>query len=137
MIDYAYLYAQAKLARSFSYCPYSHFAVGAALLCADGSVYLGCNVENASFGAGNCAERVAISKAVSDGKRDYLAIAILGGKEGQAPQFCPPCGICRQFMTEFCDHNAFEVVLYHEDGAPEVHHLSDLLPLQFTSTDLE
>ena len=97
------LVERAKEARKSAYCPYSGFAVGAALLCADGSVYAGCNIENAGFTATCCAERTAFFRAVNDGKRAFKAIAIVGGKAGQEPQeLCAPCGVCRQVMAEFC-----------------------------------
>lgn len=83
--------------REKSYSPYSHFAVGAALLCTDGTIYEGCNVENASYGLTNCAERTAIFKAVSEGKTDFTALAVIG----QGPEPCSPCGACRQVMAEF------------------------------------
>lgn len=89
-------------ARSMAYAPYSHFLVGAALLTADDRIYQGGNIENASYGATNCAERTAFFKAVSDGVRDFKAIAIAGGREGSEPEdYCYPCGICRQVMQEF------------------------------------
>lgn len=103
-------------ARKFAYTPYSHFQVGAALLTKSGRVYTGCNIENASFGATNCAERTAFFKAVSEGEKRFSAIAIVGGKEGEKPgEFCPPCGICRQVMMEFCNPKKFRIIL--EDGA--------------------
>lgn len=93
---------RAKEARKNAYTPYSGFAVGAALLCKDGSVYAGCNIENAGFTATCCAERTAFFRAVNDGKRQFSAIAIAGGKAGEEPtQFCAPCGVCRQVMAEF------------------------------------
>ena len=94
----------AKEARTHAYVPYSGYAVGAALLCADGTVYQGCNIENASYSPTVCAERVAVFKAVYDGRRDFAAIAVVGGPEGgPAETFCAPCGVCRQVMVEFCD----------------------------------
>ena len=85
--------------RAYSYVPYSHFHVGAALLCEDGTVYGGCNIENAAYTPTNCAERTAFFKAVSEGKRSFLAIAIAGGPEGaEKLDYCPPCGVCRQVM---------------------------------------
>ena len=95
------LIRQAMEARKNSYSPYSGFQVGAALLCEDGTVYTGCNVENAAYGPTNCAERTAVFKAVSEGKREFKRIAIVGGHEGEsvAPT---PCGVCRQVLSEFC-----------------------------------
>ena len=114
----------AEQARKKAYAPYSGFRVGAALLCADGSVYLGCNIENASFSPTCCAERVAVFKAVSDGKRDFCAIAIAGGKE-DAKNACYPCGVCRQVMSEFCSES-FKIVT--ADGETT---LGNLLPKSF------
>ena len=97
--------------RAYSYVPYSHFHVGAALLCEDGTVYGGCNIENAAYTPTNCAERTAFFKAVSEGKRSFLAIAIAGGPEGaEKLDYCPPCGVCRQVMREFCGAD-FEILL--------------------------
>ena len=129
------LFQQAVAARRNSYIPYSHFAVGACLLTTDGTMFVGCNVENASYGGTICAERVAFCQALAQGYRDFEAIAIVGGK-GDDLQFCPPCGICRQFMTEFCDPDRFKVVLYLPDGTPKVYTLAQLLPLQFTDKDV-
>ena len=91
----------------FAYAPYSHFKVGAALLTEDGEVYTGCNIENAAFGPGNCAERTAIFKAVSEGKRDFLAICIVNENQDGGHDFCPPCGVCRQVMAELYTGRAF------------------------------
>ena len=117
-------------ARKYSYAPYSEFHVGAALLTKNGKVYKGCNIENASFGATNCAERTAIFKAVSEGEGDFEAIAIVGGKDGKELELCPPCGICRQVMTEFCNLDTFRIVLgdEHEERS---YTLTELLPLTF------
>lgn len=116
--------------RERSYAPYSHFHVGAALLCADGRVFTGCNVENASYGATICAERTALVKAVSEGAREFTAIAIAGGLEGVITEAAPPCGICRQFMSEFCSPD-FIVLLALPGGEYEKHTLGELLPLSF------
>ena len=122
------LVQRAKEARKKAYCPYSGFAVGAALLCADGSVYDGCNIENAGFTATCCAERTAFFRAVNDGKRDFKAIAIAGGRAGEEPTgICAPCGVCRQVMAEFCGPG-FEILL--TDGhSLQVQTLEELLPL--------
>lgn len=130
------LLERAKEARKNAYCPYSGFAVGAALLCADGSVYAGCNIENAGFTATCCAERTAFFRAVNDGKRAFKAIAVVGGKAGQEPQeLCAPCGVCRQVMAEFCAPG-FEILL--TDGKTlQVATLEELLPLAFGPKDLE
>jgi cytidine deaminase len=119
----------AKDAMERAYSPYSNYKVGAALLCKDGSVYTGCNVENASFSATNCAERTAFFKAVSEGKREFSAIAICGGKGGVLEGLFPPCGVCRQVMREFCDDN-FEIHLLAKEGI-ETYTLGELLPVSF------
>ena len=124
----------AEAARERAYAPYSDFLVGAALLGKSGKVYLGCNVENAGYSATNCAERTAFFKAISDGEREFQAIAIVGGKRGEKPGFCAPCGICRQVMAEFCD-GEFPVVLGSADKY-EIHKLSSLLPLAFNADSL-
>ena len=99
-------------AREFSYSPYSNFCVGAALLTSDGEIIVGTNAENASFGGTICAERSAFCTAISSGKREFAAIAIVGAKRGESvSSFCPPCGLCRQFMSEFCSAD-FSVLLY-------------------------
>lgn len=126
------LLALAHQARERAYAPYSNFLVGAALLCANGKVFLGCNVENASYGVSNCAERTAFFKAISEGESEFSKIAIVGGPRGAtADQPCYPCGICRQVMYEFCDLDGFQILL--EDGAHAVLQVSlrELLPLAF------
>ena len=118
----------ARKARENAYCPYSKFAVGAALLCKDGSIYTGCNVENGAYPLGLCAERTAFVKAISDGRKrgDFKAIAICGDTvESPGTSPTPPCGACRQVMAEFCDGD-FEILL--TDGT---HTLDELLPLRF------
>ena len=92
----------AEQASRNAYVPYSHFAVGAALECRDGTGFTGCNIENAAYGPSNCAERTAFFKAVSEGEREFSAIAVVGGKDGDAADIFPPCGVCRQVMQEFC-----------------------------------
>lgn len=117
--------------RERSYVPYSHFAVGAGLLTEDGKIYGGCNIENASFGATVCAERTAIFKAVSEGSRKLRALAIAGGKEGLPPDdYCPPCGICRQVMTEFMGDD-FEIFLVRGPGDWHRYTMDEILPLRF------
>ena len=118
-------------AREQAYCPYSGYAVGAALLDTDGRVWTGCNVENASYGATNCAERTAFFKAVSEGVTSFEKIAIAGGPAGTAPAApASPCGICRQVMAEFCPED-FTVLLQQEDGGISSHRLGNLLPHSF------
>ena len=120
----------AKKAMLGAYAPYSGYWVGAALLCSDGTVYTGCNIENASYTPTVCAERTAFFKAVSDGKREFSAIAICGGKEGNITGFFPPCGVCRQVMREFCKDD-FTVYLIG-DGEVKTRTLAQLLPDSFS-----
>ena len=120
----------AKQAASNAYSPYSGFKVGAALLCANGNIYTGCNIENSAFSPTVCAERVAFFKAISEGVTDFVAIAIVGGKEDIGSEICYPCGVCRQVMTEFCNADGFRIILPHKDGVTELL-LKDLLPHGF------
>lgn len=124
MKSYKDLYKMAEAARKNAYAPFSGFTVGAALLCTDGSIFTGCNIENSSFSLTCCAERTAFFKAVSEGSRDFEAIAIAGGKES-ADSPCFPCGSCRQVMSEFCSGD-FKIVLYNR-----ILTLKELLPYQF------
>lgn len=122
--------------QNFSYVPYSHFHVGAALLTKDGKVFTGCNVENAAYGPSNCAERTAIFKAVSEGYKDFEAIAIVGGPEDKdgkptIQDFCPPCGVCRQVMSEFCKKD-FRIILAKSPAEQKIFTLGDLLPESFS-----
>ncbi|MBR5713064.1 MAG: cytidine deaminase [Lachnospiraceae bacterium] len=128
------LFAEALKARDNSYSPYSGFAVGAALLARDGKVYRGCNIENSSYGATICAERSAVCAAVSAGctKGDFKAIAIAGGPKDGKTIPCPPCGICRQVLSEFADPETFSVVLESESGELAEVLLSELLPHVFS-----
>ena len=122
-------------ARKKAYAPYSGFYVGAALLGKSGKVYTGCNVENAAYTPTNCAERTAVFKAVSEGEREFSAIAIVGGMGEEMSDFCAPCGICRQVLAEFCDAD-FPIVL----GTPEKYQaytLAELLPFSFGKADLK
>ncbi len=122
-------------ARKMAYAPYSGFRVGAALLGKSGKVYTGCNVENAGYSPTNCAERTALFKAVSEGEREFLSIAIVGGRYENIADFCAPCGVCRQALAEFCDGD-FRVIL----GAPEnlqVFSFAELLPFAFGKNDLK
>ena len=130
------LIAQALAARENSYCPYSGFAVGAALLCADGTVYTGCNIECASLSPGNCAERTAFFRAVNDGRRQFTAIAVAGAPKCQQPDsFCSPCGVCRQVMREFCGPD-FEIIM--TDGSHiKAMTLDELLPMAFGPDNLK
>ncbi|MEE1314325.1 MAG: cytidine deaminase [Faecalimonas sp.] len=123
------LMSKAKEAMQKAYSPYSGYKVGAALLCKGGAIYTGCNIENASYSATNCAERTAIFKAISEGEKEFEAIAICGGKEGVISGAFPPCGVCRQVMREFCD-DTFLVHIATADGM-ESYTLKDLLPMSF------
>lgn len=124
--------------RNFSYVPYSHFAVGAALLTQDGKVYTGCNIENAAYTPTNCAERTAFFKAVSEGEKNFSAIAIAGGPQNaEKLEFCPPCGVCRQVMMEFCDDETFQVILAKSETDYKVFTLKEILPFGFGPKDLE
>ncbi len=114
-----------------AYCPYSHFPVGAALECGDGTVFTGCNVENAAYGVAICAERTAMTKAVSEGHRDFVRIAIAGKSEN----FCVPCGICRQMMMEFAPD--MEVICLNNKGETKSFRLRELLPYGFDQSWLE
>lgn len=131
MADYSEIIRAALEMRETSYCNYSSFAVGAGLLTKDGEIYKGCNIENGAFSPTICAERVAIFKAVSEGVRDFDAIAIAGGVAGEAPSdYCPPCGVCRQVMTEFCDGD-FKVILVKSESEYKIFTLSEIMPLAF------
>ena len=126
--------ASAVAAREYSYSPYSGYRVGAALLGKSGKVYTGCNVENAGYTPTNCAERTAVFKAVSEGEREFSAIAVIGGMGETVDPACAPCGVCRQVLAEFCSPD-LPVIL----GTPEVWRvvtLGELLPLAFTKENL-
>ncbi len=125
------LMKRAKAARERAYAPYSGFFVGAALLCEDGTVYEGCNVENAAYSPTCCAERVALFSAVSGGHRRFSAIALTGGKEAEPTPMVTPCGVCRQVFAEFCDPD-LAVILVGENGEPKTMTLGALLPLGFS-----
>ncbi len=129
-MDAKKLIALAIEAMGKAYVPYSGYRVGAALLCADGTVYQGCNIENAAYGPTNCAERTAFFKAVYDGHRDFTAIAVCGGKDGVITGAFPPCGVCRQVMREFCGD---DFIIYMVGGADtyETVTLAQLLPHSF------
>lgn len=133
-----HLINEAFAARGMAYTPYSHFQVGAALLTADGRIYRGCNIENAAYTPTNCAERTAFFKAISEGEREFTAIAIVGGAE-DATEFdwCAPCGVCRQVMEEFCDERTFEIVLARSAEEYEVYTLGELLPKGFGPHNLQ
>lgn len=119
-----------------AYCPYSNFAVGAALQAENGDIYTGCNIENISFSPTCCAERTAFFKAVSEGARAFRRIAIVGGKKGEKREQTTPCGVCLQVMLEFCDPEMFEVILAVSEKEYEVRRLAELLPYGFRPVEL-
>ena len=122
----------------FSYTPYSHFKVGAALLAADGTIYTGCNIENAAYTPTNCAERTAFFKAISEGEKEFEMIAIVGGPAKSArTDYCPPCGVCRQVMAEFCDPKAFRVLMARTETDYRECSLEEVLPFGFTKEELQ
>jgi len=130
------LIERALKARENSYCPYSNYAVGACLEAEDGSLYDGCNVENASYGATNCAERTAVFKAVSEGKKRFVRIAIAGGVKGQNPKdYAYPCGVCRQVLNEFAD-SSMEIIVAVSTEIYEIKTLGELLPDAFGPNNL-
>ena len=119
-----------------SYVPYSHFHVAAALLCKDGTVYTGFNIENASYSPTICAERSAFVRAVNDGKREFEAIVICGGKDGVPTDYCSPCGVCRQVMREFCNPESFRIILAKSSEEYREFTLEQLLPMGFGPENL-
>ena len=123
-------------AREKSYSPYSGFAVGAALLCKNGKVFTGCNIDNSGYSATNCAERTAFFKAVSEGEKEFEKIAVVGGNaEDKTPaDYCSPCGVCRQVMREFCDAD-FEILIAKSETEYKSVTLADLLPMSFDKRD--
>lgn len=136
-VDNIQLLSEAKEARNKAYAPYSNHKVGAALLTKSGKVYHGCNIENAGFTPTVCAERTAFFKAIYDGERDFEKIAVVGGiGDEKADQLCAPCGVCRQVMMEFCDPNAFRIVMANGKGACVELLLKDLLPYGFGPSNL-
>ncbi|MCR5309956.1 MAG: cytidine deaminase [Lachnospiraceae bacterium] len=131
------LIREAFRARERSYCPYSGFAVGAALLCKNGRVYLGCNIENAAFSPTNCAERTAIFKAVSEGDTEFSRIAIVGGDVSKPVDgYAYPCGVCRQVMMEFCNPDTFEIIVAKSVDDFSIFTLKELFPKGFGPDNL-
>ena len=128
------LVSMALDAMQHAYAPYSGYKVGAALLCKDGSVVCGANIENAAYGPSNCAERTAIFTAVFEGKRDFAAIAVVGGKDGVASDYFPPCGVCRQVMLEFCEPD-FKIYMGQQDGTYQEILLRDFMPYGFRASE--
>lgn len=126
------LIEEALSARAQAYCPYSNFAVGAALLTGSGKIYHGCNVENASYSVANCAERTAIFKAVSEGEKDFVAIAVVGGQKDVTPvDYVYPCGVCRQVMAEFGNPDEFRIIVAKTVNDYKTYILKELLPESF------
>ena len=130
-MDYKELISKAILMTKKSYAPYSHFHVGAALLAKDGTVFTGCNIENAAYGPSNCAERTAVFKAVSEGVYDFEAIAVVGGPNAEIQDYCPPCGVCRQVLAEFCKKD-FKIILAKSPEEYKIFTLGELLPESFS-----
>ncbi len=130
------LFELAKKAMNNSYSPYSNCKVGAALLCKNGNVFTGTNIENAAYGPTVCAERVAIFKAVSEGEKEFLKIAVVGGKDGVINGIFAPCGVCRQVLREFCD-DAFQILLGETEDSFKEATLKDLLPLSFSPENVK
>ena len=116
---------------SMAYTPYSHFDVGAALLTKDRKIYTGCNIENAGYTPSNCAERTAFFKAVSEGVREFEAICVAGGMNGEPAEYTAPCGVCRQVMMEFCDPKTFQIILVKNREEYKIRTLEELLPMGF------
>ena len=132
------LIREAIAARKRSYSPYSHFQVGAALLGRSGKVYTGCNIENAAYTPTNCAERTAFFKAISEGEKEFEMIAIVGGPAKSArTDYCPPCGVCRQVMAEFCDPKAFRVLMARTETDYRECSLEEVPPFGFTKEELQ
>ena len=132
------LIREAIAARKRSYSPYSHFQVGAALLGRSGKVYTGCNIENAAYTPTNCAERTAFFKAISEGEKEFEMIASVGGPAKSArTDYCPPCGVCRQVMAEFCDPKAFRVLMARTETDYRECSLEEVLPFGFTKEELQ
>lgn len=121
----------------YSYTPYSHFKVGAALLAKNGSIYTGCNIENAAYTPCNCAERTAFFKAVSEGVREFDAICVVGGTEGVLTDYTAPCGVCRQVMIEFCNPEEFRIILAVDEENYQIFKLKELLPVSFGPGNLK
>ena len=116
---------------SMAYTPYSHFDVGAALLTKDRKIYTGCNIQNAGYTPSNCAERTAFFKAVSEGVREFEAICVAGGMNGEPAEYTAPCGVCRQVMMEFCDPKTFQIILVKNREEYKIMTLEELLPMGF------
>lgn len=131
-MDYKLLIQEAIAAKEMAYVPYSHFRVGAALLTKEGKIYRGCNIENVAFTPTNCAERTAFFKAISEGEKEFAAIAVTG----DADDYLYPCGVCRQVMVEFCDLQEFKVVVANTEEDYKVYSLGELVPGVFDAEEL-
>ena len=139
-MDVKLLIQKAFEARKNAYAPYSGYMVGAALLGKNGIIYTGCNIESATYSPTNCGERTAFFKAISDGVKDFTAIAIVGGMEDTKDgdfDFAPPCGVCRQVMAEFCSYEDFDVILAKSVDKYKIYKLGELLPLGFDKSKLD
>ncbi len=124
------LISKAKEARRFAYAPYSDFKVGAALLTDNHEIYTGCNIENAAYSPGNCAERTAVFKAVSEGKTSFKAIAIIAGMD-EIYDYTSPCGMCRQVLREFVKPEEFQIIMAKSENDYKIMTLEDLFPMSF------
>ena len=139
-MDVKLLIKKAFEARKNAYAPYSGYMVGAALLGKNGIIYTGCNIESATYSPTNCGERTAFFKAISEGVKDFTAIAIVGGMEDTKDgdfDFAPPCGVCRQVMAEFCSYEDFDVILAKSVDEYKIYKLGELLPLGFDKCKLD
>ena len=125
------LIREAVCAMHKAYVPYSNYKVGAALLTKSGKIYQGCNIENAAYTPTNCAERTAFFRAVYEGEREFAAICVVGGKNGELTEYAPPCGVCRQVMMEFCNPKTFKVILATDEEHYEEYFLEEILPMGF------
>jgi len=134
-VNYRELATAALEARKLSYSPYSNFRVGAALLTKSGKIFTGCNVESAAFSPTNCAERTALFKAVSEGEREFCAIAVAGAPEGGEAQYCYPCGVCRQMLAEFFSADC-EVIVVRNEEDYKLYMFEELFPHGFGPGDL-
>jgi len=130
------LIKEALIAKEYAYVPYSNFRVGAALLTTGGKIYRGCNIENAAYSPSNCAERTAFFKAVSEGEKSFQAIAVTGGDKNKEGEYCPPCGVCRQVMAEFCNPDTFLVIFANSENDYKIYTLNDILPFNFNKSNL-
>ena len=135
-MDNSKLAQAALIAQAFSYSPYSNFRVGAALLTSGGKIYTGCNIESAAYSPTNCAERTALFKAVSEGEREFVALAVTGGPAEGQPQYCYPCGVCRQALREFLKDDCTVLIVKSPDDY-KIHRFGELLPHSFGPENLE